>query len=129
MVEDVDMWSLNSMNEKAALFAVHTCDGLKWLVAEAAHEALELIVVYNAEREEWGCDTRTEHSPHGVALLMNRGGPADYSHMGDEKLVPASHVLIHLEPKVVRSEEPMSCDELEVLVKIQLQSAVRLGLW
>lgn len=59
------------MDEKAALFAVLTCDCLKGLVAEAADEALELLVVLDAEREDWSGDTLAKGIPHSVAFFTH----------------------------------------------------------
>jgi hypothetical protein len=98
------------MNEKAALFAVLTCDYGVGLVAEAAHEALEFLVVYNAEREDRSRDTLAEGVPHFVAFLTHRGGPAYDANVRDQYLVPTSHVLVNFKPEVVGRVEPVSCD-------------------
>ena len=101
---------LNSMNEKAALFAVLTCDCLKGLVAKPANEALEFLVVYDAEREDGSGDTRTEGLPHFVTALTHRGGPAYDANVRNQQLVPSSHVLVNFKPEVVARVEPVSCD-------------------
>lgn len=103
------------MYEKSTLLSVETGNHLKGLIAEAADEASELVVVYDAEREDGRGDTRTERIPHGVALLLYRGGPAYYANMRNQQLVPASCVLVYFEPEVVAGEETVPRDELKVL--------------
>jgi hypothetical protein len=53
------------------LFSVPTDDCFEWAVAEATDEALELLVVYDAEREDWGGDTLAEGVPDAVAFLAH----------------------------------------------------------
>ena len=49
-----------------------------------------------------------------MAVLAYRGGPANYSDVTDEKLIPQTPVLVNLKPEVVTSEQAMPFDELEV---------------
>jgi len=80
------------------------------LVAEAAHEALELVVVLDTKSEDGCGDTLTERIPHSVALLPHRGRPAYDADMRYQQLIsPDPLVLIHLEPEVVGGVQAMAC--------------------
>jgi hypothetical protein len=105
---------LNPVNEEASLFTIFTGDVLKGLIAERAHEARELVVVYSAEREDGGSDTRPEGVPHTVALPPYARGPTLYMDVSYEQLVPAARVFVYLEPKFGRLIKLMTLDEYEV---------------
>jgi hypothetical protein len=95
------------MDEKPTLLSVETGDHLKWLVAEAANEAFELIVVHYSESENGSFDELTKRVPYFVGALAYRGGPACHAKMAEQQLVPytsviagGTPVLINLHPKV-----------------------------
>jgi hypothetical protein len=55
--------------EKHSLLSIEAGDHLKWLIAKAAHEARELVVVHQSKREDWRGDTLAEGVPHSVTFL------------------------------------------------------------
>jgi hypothetical protein len=74
---------------------------LERLIAEAAHEALKLLVVFDAEGEDWDGHTGPEGVPYTVALPTNRGGPTHYAYVRNQQLVPAANELVNFKPEVV----------------------------
>lgn len=98
------------MYEEPPLLSVEACHGLERLIAKAAHEALELVVVYDAKGEDGCSHTGPKSVPDAVTLFADRGGPALDMQMHYQQLVPNAPVLIHLEPKVVGGVQAMPCD-------------------